>query len=94
VFTNPAGDSAGRLIDEAGCKGLRVGSAAVSDKHANFIQADPGGSADDIVRLMTEVRHRVLAASGIELEAETRLIGFDGFDRFDGDGRDVGRARP
>src|SRR3546814_13024623 len=45
VFTNPAGDSAGRLIDEAGCQGLRVASAAVSSKHANFIQADAGGSA-------------------------------------------------
>ena len=52
VFTNPAGDSAGRLIDAAGAKGLRVGTAAVSDKHANFIQADPGGSADDVAALM------------------------------------------
>jgi UDP-N-acetylmuramate dehydrogenase len=90
VFTNPSGDSAGRLIDEAGCKGLRVGSAEVSTKHANFIQADPGGSADDIVKLMAEVRGRVLATTGIELEVETRLIGFEGFDI---DGRDVGRAR-
>src|SRR3546814_14912189 len=54
VFTNPAGDSAGRLIDEAGCKGLRVGSAEVSSKHANFIQADEGGSADDVLALMGE----------------------------------------
>ncbi len=43
VFTNPPGDSAGRLIDAAGCKGLRVGTAEVSTKHANFIQADDGG---------------------------------------------------
>ena len=43
VFTNPAGDSAGRLIEEAGLKGFRIGSAHVSDKHANFIQADKGG---------------------------------------------------
>ena len=48
VFANPPGDSAGRLIDAAGLKGLRVGSAEVSTKHANFIQADPGGSADDV----------------------------------------------
>ena len=50
VFTNPPGDSAGRLIDAAGCKGLRVGTAAVSTKHANFFQADAGGSADDVGR--------------------------------------------
>jgi UDP-N-acetylmuramate dehydrogenase len=90
VFTNPHGDSAGRLIDAAGCKGLRVGSAEVSTKHANFIQADVGGSADDIVELMTTVRRRVLEASGVELHAETRLVGFgaradlDGFDGTDG----------
>jgi len=47
VFTNPAGDSAGRLIDTAGAKGLRMGTAAVSDKHANFVIADAGGRADD-----------------------------------------------
>src|SRR5581483_4789949 len=52
VFTNPAGDSAGRLIDAAGCKGLRVGTAVVSEKHANFFIADPGGRADDVVALM------------------------------------------
>ena len=77
VFTNPPGESAGRLIDEAGCKGLRVGSASVSTKHANFFQADADGSADDIVALMGEVRRRVLAQSGVDLHAETRLVGFD-----------------
>jgi UDP-N-acetylmuramate dehydrogenase len=76
VFTNPDGDSAGRLIDAAGCKGLRVGSAEVSTKHANFIQADPGGSADDVVGLMALVRARVLEATGVELHAETHVVGF------------------
>jgi UDP-N-acetylmuramate dehydrogenase len=76
VFTNPPGDSAGRLIDAAGCKGLRHGSAEVSPKHANFFQADPGGSADDVVALMHEVRRRVREHSGVDLVAETRLIGF------------------
>ena len=47
VFTNPEGDSAGRLIDTA-VKGLRIGTAAVSEKHANFIQADEGGRAADV----------------------------------------------
>ena len=76
VFTNPDGDSAGRLIDTAGAKGLRIGTAEVSPKHANFIQADEGGSADDVVALMAEVRRRVRAAHGVSLHAETRLVGF------------------
>ncbi|MDH3707181.1 MAG: UDP-N-acetylmuramate dehydrogenase [Acidimicrobiia bacterium] len=76
VFTNPEGDSAGRLIDTAGGKGRRVGSAAVSTKHANFIQVDPGGSADDVLALMTELRALVMVHHGVELEVETRLVGF------------------
>jgi len=77
VFTNPPGDSAGRLIDAAGCKGLRRGSAAVSEKHANFFIADAGGRADDVHALMLEVQQRVLEAHGVRLEPETRLVGFD-----------------
>lgn len=76
VFTNPPGDSAGRLIDEAGLKGYRIGSAAVSDKHANFIQADDGGSADDVRALIEDVRRRVLAATGVPLVPEVHLVGF------------------
>jgi UDP-N-acetylmuramate dehydrogenase len=76
VFTNPPGDSAGRLIDAAGCKGLRRGSAEVSTKHANFVQADAGGSADDVVALMAEIRRRVEEAFGVRLEAETRIVGY------------------
>jgi len=76
VFTNPPGDSAGRLVDVAGCKGVRLGSAAVSTKHANFIQADDGGSADDVFALMQDVRRQVAAKTGVLLEPETRLIGF------------------
>jgi len=77
VFTNPPGDSAGRLIEASGAKGLRVGSAQVSTKHANFIQVDEGGRAADVVALMREVAQRVRQSSGVELEAETRLVGFD-----------------
>lgn len=76
VFTNPQDDSAGRLIDAAGAKGLRMGSAEVSPKHANFIQADEGGSADDVHALMLAVRQRVWDAFGVALEPETRLVGF------------------
>ncbi len=75
VFTNPPGDSAGRLVDEAGLKGFRIGTAAVSEKHANFIQADPGGSADDVWRVVQAVRRQVAAATGIELELEVRFMG-------------------
>ena len=76
VFTNPPDDSAGRLVDAAGCRGLRLGSAQVSEKHANFIQADPDGAAADVLALIAEVRRRVYAASGIRLEPEVKLVGF------------------
>ena len=77
VFTNPAGDSAGRLIDAAGLKGFRVGTAHVSEKHANFIQADDGGSADDVLALMHAVVERVSErARGSCCEPEVRLVGF------------------
>jgi UDP-N-acetylmuramate dehydrogenase len=80
VFTNPPGEppanSAGWLIDQAGCKGRRWGSAMVSLKHANFIQADKGGSADDVRRLMEVVRREVGRVHGIDLQPEVRMIGF------------------
>jgi len=78
VFTNPVGDSAGRLIDEAGLKGWRFGSASVSERHANFIQVDEGGSADDVVALMDMVARRVIEVPGIRLEPETVIVGFTG----------------
>lgn len=76
VFTNPPQDSAGRLVEVAGAKGLRLGSAAVSSKHANFIQVDQGGSADDVLALMVELQRRVLESTGVELQPETHLVGF------------------
>jgi UDP-N-acetylmuramate dehydrogenase len=76
VFANPPGDSAGRLIDAAGLKGRRIGSAMVSPKHANFIQADTGGRADDVKALMAVVAEEVRAKHGISLQPEVRMIGF------------------
>ncbi len=76
VFTNPPADSAGRLVEEAGLKGFRIGSASVSPKHANFIQADNGGSADDVRSLLEEVRRLVGEQTGVWLETEVRLVGF------------------
>lgn len=77
VFTNPPGDSAGRLIDAAGLKGHRIGTAAVSEKHANFIQADSDGSADDVRRLVGHVREVVASRLGVVLDVELRMIGWD-----------------
>jgi UDP-N-acetylmuramate dehydrogenase len=79
VFVNPIPHelSAGSLIDGLGLRGLRHGSAVVSDKHANFIQADPNGSADDVHELMKIVRKQVADATGHVLRSEIRLIGFD-----------------
>ncbi len=87
VFTNPPGDSAGRLIEQAGLKGRRQGSAVVSPKHANFIQVDPGGRADDVFRLMAAVRGEVRAATGVDLQPEVRLVGFPGVLPSTGDSR-------
>ncbi len=77
VFTNPPGDSAGRLVDAAGLRGFRLGSARVSEKHANFIQADPGGTAGDVRLLVDRVRAQVAALFSVELVPELRMLGFD-----------------
>lgn len=77
VFTNPPDDSAGRLAEAAGCKGLRIGTASVSELHANFIQADAAGSADDVMSLMVEMARRVEAHSGVRLRPETCMVGFE-----------------
>ena len=76
VFTNPPGDSAGRILDAAGAKVVGHGTAAVSAKHANFVQAAEGGSADDIAALMADLRQLVNDSLGIDLRAETHLVGF------------------
>jgi UDP-N-acetylmuramate dehydrogenase len=75
VFRNPPGDHAGRLIEAAGLKGRRVGSAMVSPLHANFIVTDRGGRAADVRALSELVRGRVREASGIELAYEIEFVG-------------------
>lgn len=77
VFRNPPGDSAGRLIEAAGLKGLRVGGAVVSDKHANFFQAEAGATARDVLDLVAEVRRRVAKTTGVELVPELHVVGDD-----------------
>ena len=74
VFTNPPGDSSGRLLEAAGCKGLAVGGARFSPVHANFIEASPGCRTEDVLALMAEGRRRVIAAGGPALTPEVRYL--------------------
>ena len=75
VFKNPPGDSAGRLIDQCGLKGLREGPAEVSPIHANFIVNHGGASAADVLALVRRVRAAVRAQKGVELQPEVLLFG-------------------
>jgi UDP-N-acetylmuramate dehydrogenase len=75
VFRNPPADSAGRLIDEAGLKGHRIGGAVVSEKHANFIVNDQKGTAADVRRLAEHVRAAVAERHGVELVLEIEFLG-------------------
>jgi UDP-N-acetylenolpyruvoylglucosamine reductase len=75
MFRNPASIPAGKLIDELGMKGTRVGGAVISDKHANFIVNDGTATASDVLALIELVRARARAQRGIELEPEVEIIG-------------------
>ena len=79
VFVNPVPGqvSAGALIDQIGMRGFRMGTAHVSEKHANFIQSEEGGLASDVVQVMAEIRRRVKESTGYDLRSEIRLAGFD-----------------
>jgi UDP-N-acetylmuramate dehydrogenase len=75
TFKNPPGDKAWRLVDAAGCRGLRIGDAQVSEKHCNFLLNLGNASAADIEALGEEVRRRVKAHAGVELEWEIQRVG-------------------
>jgi UDP-N-acetylmuramate dehydrogenase len=77
VFKNPAGLSAGKLIDEAGCKGIKIGDVEVSSIHANFFINKGEAKASDFIRLMEEVAHRVKERFGVVLEPEIKIVGRD-----------------
>jgi UDP-N-acetylenolpyruvoylglucosamine reductase len=77
IFKNPPGHSAGRLIDEAGLKGERVGDAEVSPVHANFIVNRGHATSADIIGLVRKIRARVKSARGVDLEPEVLLYGKD-----------------
>lgn len=76
VFKRPPGNYAGTLIEQAGCKGMRIGGAMVSYKHANFIINDKEASAENIYQLIVKVQKEVYKKFGIRLELEVKLIGF------------------
>jgi UDP-N-acetylmuramate dehydrogenase len=73
IFKNPRGMSAGMLIDQAGLKNTRIGGAEVSDRHANFIIADRGATSEDVLKLIEQMRERVIERLGIELELEIEV---------------------
>ncbi|MBF7083241.1 UDP-N-acetylmuramate dehydrogenase [Desulfallas sp. Bu1-1] len=75
VFKNPPGDSAGRLIEQAGCKGMRVGAIEVSPRHANFFVNLGGGTARDVLKLVEQVRRRVEEKYGCKLVLEVQKLG-------------------
>jgi UDP-N-acetylmuramate dehydrogenase len=75
TFKNPPGHKAWQLIDEAGCRGLMHGAAQVSEKHCNFLINTGNATAADIEALGEDVRARVKAKSGIELEWEIKRVG-------------------
>jgi UDP-N-acetylmuramate dehydrogenase len=73
IFKNPPGQSAGRLIDAAGLKGLRIGDAEVSPEHANFLVNHGKATAAEFADLMEQVRAKVLEVSGVALESEVEI---------------------
>jgi UDP-N-acetylmuramate dehydrogenase len=75
MFKNPPGDYAGRLLEIAGAKGLRVGGAQVSSLHANFVVNEGSATARDILDLAEEMKRRVRMKTGVELEMEVRVVG-------------------
>jgi UDP-N-acetylenolpyruvoylglucosamine reductase len=75
IFKNPKTISAGKLIDELGLKGTRVGAAVVSDVHGNFIINEGGASARDVLNLIEIVKQRVKESRGIDLQTEVEIIG-------------------
>ncbi len=77
MFKNPEGDYAGRLIDQSGLKGLRVGGASVSDQHANFMINDGTATAADLAALIEEVRQKVAEKTGVKLDLEVRIVELD-----------------
>ncbi len=76
IFKNPPGNFAGKLIEEAGLKGVQIGDAQISEKHANFIINKGNATAKDVLELIKLAQSKVYEKFGVKLELEIRLIGF------------------
>ena len=77
IFKNPPGDYAGRLVEQAGLRGTRIGNAMISAKHGNYIVNVGGARAADVLALVALARERVRSATGIDLELEVKIVGED-----------------
>ena len=77
TFKRPEGHYAGALIDEAGMRGFRVGGAMVSEKHAGFVVNVSGATAEDVRGVIRGVQEAVMEKSGVKLEPEVRMLGFE-----------------
>ena len=77
VFKRPEGHFAGKLIEDCGLKGLTVGGAQVSEKHAGFIVNIGGATCEDVKRLVEQIKTTVLQQTGVELECEIRFLTYD-----------------
>ena len=75
IFKNPPGDFAGRLVEQAGLKGRRIGNAMISTKHANYIVNLGGARAADVLALAALARERVREVTGIDLTLEIKVVG-------------------
>ena len=75
VWKNPAGDSAGRILEECGLKGFTIGGARISPVHANFIENVGGATSAEVISLMREARRRARERFGVELEHEVQMLG-------------------
>jgi len=77
IFKNVPGQGAGRLIDQAGLKGTKIGQAMISDKHANFIINLGGAKSEDVVKLIKLIKKTIKQKHNIDLEEEIQYLGFD-----------------
>jgi UDP-N-acetylmuramate dehydrogenase len=75
VFKNPEGFSAGELIERAGCKGMKIGGARISEKHCNYFLTEPQATSRDFIELVKLVRNKIKKNFGIDLELEVKVIG-------------------
>ena len=75
MFKNPASIPAGKLIDELGLKGTRMGGAVISPEHGNFIVNSGSATAKDVLALIELIQHRARAERGVELETEVEIVG-------------------